>query len=138
MRASRILQTDRNLLQGVPRGNLRVAALVHELPCSESRARTRCGALHPKPVEPRLIDRLERQDMLEPRIRRRVELAGRLERAVPIEAGTIALEAEGAAPSFEQRGQRLLPACWTENFWSSALELAAGKRCPIVVGLLGE
>src|SRR5439155_19157903 len=90
------LQTGGQLLQRVARGDLRLAPPVHVPAAAQRRDGARGGPFHLQQLEPPSVDRLERQLRLEARVGRRVQVDGRLERALAIEVETEALEAQGA------------------------------------------
>jgi hypothetical protein len=90
-----------------------------------------------------VVNRLERQLILEALRRPGVEISSRLQRAIALETGAVALEAErpslvhlafgfrDAAQSGPLQG---LPARRAQNFGASALQLAAWKGNPFICG----
>ena len=85
-------------LQRVPRGDLRLAAAIRE-PAELVREHrgARGRALGLEHLEPRAVDRLERQRRLKALGRRRVQLPGGFQRALALDFGAVALETQGSA-----------------------------------------
>ena len=102
------------------------------------RARLRRAAF--SVVEPRAIDRLERQLRLEPRVRRRCPAPRSLQRALAVEIGTVALEAQQTGRAGSASGGAIrrrvpfqrLAAAGTQRLRAFAFELPAWKRNPFV------
>src|SRR5437868_1840271 len=113
-------------MQRVARGDLRMAPAIDEAPDAGARRRPIRDALGPEHVEPRPVDRLERQRELEARRRRGIELAGRAHRALPIEPGAVTLKAQQPTVRLpRRRSGEALSTCGTESLGAFAFELAA-------------
>jgi predicted component of type VI protein secretion system len=84
-----------NLLQHVPRLDLRAAASMRVDRDRRALQRT----LDLEPLQPRAIDRFERQLALEALVRSRVQISRRAERALTVEIRAVALKAQGPACS---------------------------------------
>src|SRR5262245_60443947 len=84
------------------------------------------GAVGFEQRQPRLVDRLERQLLLETRLRCRAEAPRGAERAVAIQRRPVALEAE------RRVGRASCPAGRAPHARPAALELAAGKANPLI------
>ena len=133
------LEAGRDRLQRMARGDLRLPPSVGELtdaPGSPPRAPAARSAF--SSVEPRLVDRLERQLRLKSRLGRRVELAGRLERPRAGEVGPVAVETQQTrSPRALRRslGRRFpfqrLAASGAERLRAFAFELAAREGNPL-------
>src|SRR5262245_39894215 len=139
-------QTCGNGLQCVARSDLRRAPLVDKSTRAEYRRGARFGAIGFQHIEPWLVDRFKRKLRLKPRLRGRVQLSGRSNRPVAIQARAVALETEEARwaggaggggsmqPTHAQRGFPLerRAAGLAEHFGALALQLAAWEANPVV------
>ena len=87
-------EPDGDLLQRVARFDLRVPPAIDKPPGAQSSTRPRRCPFHPQPIQPRAIEGLQRQQVLKPGVGRRIDLPGANERAVALQSGTVALEAQ--------------------------------------------
>jgi len=93
-------QAGSNSLQRVTSRNLRAVPTIDESVGTRLHRSTRGGALGAQVFEAHLVDGLERQAVLETRLRRRIEIPGRFERPLALEFGAVTLKTE-------RRGLRL-------------------------------
>jgi hypothetical protein len=139
-------ETGGDLLERVARGDLRLAAPVHEPSSAGLHRRARGGALGAQSLEPGCVDRLERQRGLKSLAGRRVEIARGPERSLPIELRAVALEAQGSGrprtpccpgePTIEGRPVQSLAAGRTQCSRAFAFELTARETNPFMLGNL--
>ncbi len=129
-------QAERETLQRVTRGDLRLTALVHVLPDTRARLDSRISAFSFQSREARKVDGLERQAVLKARFNGLVasfELASSLDGLFAPPVGAVALEADG--PSGRSAGPAQ-PAGAAQCFWASAFKLSARKGNPLIFNSL--
>ena len=98
-------------LQRVPRGDLRLPAFVHETADTRVQGLPRLRAFGLEPIEAGVIDRLERQAVLKPLLRRRFELGGSPKSVLTLSIRPKALEANRTW----RRARRLSQAAWART-----------------------
>ena len=134
-----------DVLQRMPRGDLRPAAAILEAHDALVPGGSRCDSLDLEHLETGAVDRLERQRGLESFNRGGIQFTGRPERAIAIDFGAIALKAERAADALwpsergsacicsagRQKATDIFPAGRAQGFRAFAFQFPTWKAYPV-------